>query len=701
MTQTSASSGASSKNEVVAGEQAAQNLRILVVDDNLAVRRGIRSLLAHHQGFVVCGEAADGLDAIEKANQLRPDVVVMDVTMPRMDGLQASRAILQDLPGTRIVIVSQNDPEIVREQASEVAAHGFVSKADLAQQLVSMIEFVSDKGRRAQASCEQVEETRMASAETAPVLAPNSSEAAVVEPDFLSRQTDALLAAIVSSSDDAIISKNLDGIITSWNRSAARMFGYSADEAVGKHITLIIPRERWPEEDHIIGRLRHGEKVDHFETVRCRKDGSTVELALTISPVRDRTGRVIGASKVARDITERKRAQEREQRIIAEAVAANAKFRAVFEQTTVFAGVMTKDGVLIEANRLSLEACGYKAEEVLGRPFWETPWWRNSAEAREKIRAATPRVAQGVPYREMLLYSWADGSEHPVDFALYPIVSDAGEVLFLHPTGVDITETKQVEERYRKLSESLDGQVRVRTRELEARNAEMQKQSEQLRQLSRRLLRAQDDERRYVARELHDSAGQTLTVLGLAVEQLLARSESSFPVLREDVDAVCELVKQLQREVRTTSYLLHPPLLDERGLYSALTWYVQGLAERSGVKIELDIAKNFGRLPSEMELAIFRLIQEGLTNIHRHSGSKTARIGVSRDADCVKVVIADEGKGMAPERLAEIQSGGSGVGIRGMRERFRQFQGVFSINSDPSGTDIVVTVPVPREPRPR
>jgi PAS domain S-box-containing protein len=644
---------------------------------------------------VVCGEAGDGLEAIEKTKELRPDVVVMDVTMPRMDGLQATRAILQALPYTRIVIVSQNDPEIVREQASEVAAHGFVSKADLAQQLVSMIEFASDRGRRAHAAPAKAGEKETVPAETAPALQQNTSEAAVVEPEFLSRQSDALLAAIVASSDDAIISKNLDGIITSWNRSAERMFGYSAEEAVGKHITLIIPRERWQEEDHIIGRLRRGEKVDHFETVRRRKDGTTVELSLTISPVTDRTGRVIGASKVARDFTERKRAQEREQQIIAEAVAANAKFRAVFEQTTVFAGVMTKEGVLIEANRLSLEACGYKAEEALGRPFWETPWWRNSAEAREKIRAATPRVAQGTPYRETLVYSWADGTERTVDFALYPIVSDAGEVLFLHPTGVDITEVKQVEDKYRKLSESLDAEVRVRTRELEMRNAEMQQQSEQLRQLSRRLLRAQDDERRHVARELHDSAGQTITVLGMAVEQLLQRAESSFPDLREEVDAVCELVKQLHREVRTTSYLLHPPLLDERGLYSALTWYAQGLSERSGVKIELDIAKDFGRLPNEMELAIFRLVQEGLTNIHRHSGSKTARIAVNREVECVKVVIADEGKGMAAERLAEIQSGGSGVGIRGMRERFRQFNGVFSITSGPSGTDIVVTIPIP------
>lgn len=120
-----------------------------------------------------------------------------------------------------------------------------------------------------------------------------------------------LLAAIVDSSDDAIVSKTLDGTITSWNNGAERLFGYTADEAIGKHITLIIPAERYPEEDRIIQNLRAGIRVDHFETVRVRKDGTRVEVSLTISPVRNSAGEVVGASKVARDITERKLAEER------------------------------------------------------------------------------------------------------------------------------------------------------------------------------------------------------------------------------------------------------------------------------------------------------------------------------------------------------------------------------------------------------
>ena len=131
------------------------------------------------------------------------------------------------------------------------------------------------------------------------------------------------LAAIVKFSDDAIVSKLLDGTITSWNLAAERMFGYSAEEAVGQSIKIIIPRERWDEEDDVLARLRRGEVIDHFETVRHRKDGSLVEVSLTVSPVKDETGRIVGASKIARDISERRRTEEERTRLLAEAQAAN------------------------------------------------------------------------------------------------------------------------------------------------------------------------------------------------------------------------------------------------------------------------------------------------------------------------------------------------------------------------------------------
>jgi PAS domain S-box-containing protein len=816
-------------------------IRILIVDDHSPVRRGIRLLLSSDASVSICGEAGDGIEAVEKAAALRPDVILMDITMPRMDGLQATRAIKEALPATRVILVSQNDPEIVRHQAAEIKADGFVVKSELAQHLIPAIwgssarpehetdpriapdEQAPTRGTdlaeenpprtkaltptpatRAQKSInlsasslamlrehrerlelmaqssevgfwfcdlpfdklvwdervkehfwyppdaeitidmfyahlhpEDRERTRQTIERCIANNEPYDIEYRTVADDGRIRwiraigcpfydelgrpirfdgmtidvtgrrraeEATGLLAAIVESSDDAIVSKNLNGVITSWNKSAERVFGYTAQEAIGQHITLIIPRNRLGEENEILSRIRNGQRVDHFETVRVRKDGTTIELSLTISPVLDRDGQVVGASKVARDISERKRAQralreseERERKMTADALAATAKFRAVFEQTTVFAGIMTKEGVLVEANRMSLEACGYQADEVLGRPFYETPWWRDCPESQEKVRNAIAPCARGIPYRETLLYSWASGAKRLVNFALHPIVDDRGEVLYLHPTGVDITDIKLVEEKYRKLSETLEAQVRTRTRELEERNNDVLKQSEQLRELSRRLLRAQDEERRHIARELHDSAGQTLTVLGMSVNHLAEQVGQYGDGVASEAAAVQDLVQQLHREIRTASYLLHPPMLDQNGLASALSWYVQGLAERSGLEIKLDIAKDFGRLPGDMELVVFRLVQECLTNIHRHSGSRTASIRIGRGDDTVTVEVADQGQGLPLEKLIEMQSGGSGVGIRGMRERLRHFQGKLDIQSSSTGTVVLAAIPIPKQ----
>ena len=178
-------------------------------------------------------------------------------------------------------------------------------------------------------------------------------------------RTTSLLAAIVDSSDDAIVSKKLDGTITSWNHSAERLFGYNAKEAVGQHITLIVPWERRSEEEDILRRLARGEPVEHFETVRRRKDGTYVDVSLTISPIRDAAGRVVGASKVARDIGERKRIEvalrESEER-----------FRAIVETTPECVKLISADGTLLHMNRPGLEMVGaHSADEVVGKSVYD------------------------------------------------------------------------------------------------------------------------------------------------------------------------------------------------------------------------------------------------------------------------------------------------------------------------------------------
>jgi len=242
------------------------------------------------------------------------------------------------------------------------------------------------------------------------------------------------------------------------------------------------------------------------------------------------------------------------------------------------------------------------------------------------------------------------------------------------------------------LANNLENQVLVRTHQLEQRNAEVVQQSEQLRELSRRLQQTQDDERRRIARELHDSAGQVLAALGMNLASIAQRARRN-PKLGKATQEGLELVHQLSKEIRTMSYLLHPPLLDENGLPGVIQWYVQGLAERRNLKCELMIPEDFGRLSDDMEVAIFRIVQECLTNIHRHSGSKTATIRLSREGEIVSLEIQDEGKGIPSEKLTEIQAHRTGVGITGMRERVRHLNGTIDIQSDANGTKISVSLP--------
>jgi PAS domain S-box-containing protein len=465
----------------------------------------------------------------------------------------------------------------------------------------------------------------------------------------------------------------------------------------------------------------------------------------------------------------------------------------------------------------------------LGKLFWETPWWRGLLEVQEKIRSGTRQAARGTPYAEVLPYLWADGTERIVEFGLHPVVDQQGKVIYLHPTGIDITERKkaeqalrQSEERFRAIVETtpecvklvardgsivhmnssglamvgadstdeilgvsmydlvapkdrekyrlfhekicdgetgslefdivnlrgiarhmethaapfrmpegnivhlavtgdvtertraaeelrrsedklrtlageLEIQVLTRTRELEERNQEVLRQSEQLRDLSNRLLQAQDQERRHIARELHDSAGQIVTVLGIYLARIGQGAQQNSARVAKDVEECQQLVQQLNKEIRTTSYLLYPPLLDEMGLQEALRWYIQGLMDRTGLDIQFKVSEGFGRLPREMELIVYRLVQECLTNIHRHSGSKTAVIDFVREGQTFLLKIQDSGSGIPHEKLKLLQSQGGGVGIRGMRERIRQFGGRMEIHSGDGGTTISFTFQLPND----
>ncbi len=229
---------------------------------------------------------------------------------------------------------------------------------------------------------------------------------------------------------------------------------------------------------------------------------------------------------------------------------------------------------------------------------------------------------------------------------------------------------------------------------VQERTVELDRTNQSLRELSARLLQLQDDERRRIARELHDSVGQMLAALGMNLAAVGTDIER-FIKVGKTVNDSAALVQDLSKEVRTISHLLHPPLLDEAGLASALRWYVDGFAQRSKIKVDLKFPADFGRLPRESETAIFRTVQECLTNIHRHSGSSIATIRIDASVNQVRLEVEDRGKGISQEKQSEMASTGiPGVGIRGMRERLRQLGGSLDIHSDGKGTLIVAQLPV-------
>ncbi len=870
-------------------------MRLLIVDDHEVVRRGVRALLLEHADYEVCGEAVDGQDALDKARELKPDLIVMDVSMPGLNGLEATRQVRSILPGCEVLILSQHEnPEMAR-QALKAGARGYVVKSSISKDLLAAVSkasqreyffdpaildqtpsahtdtqeilqrsaafehalrqseqlyrstfemaglgiaHISPEGRCLRVNrklCEFLgySEPEMLSRTLQDITHPDDLEADLAQREKLRSGTLAnysmdkrcirkdgsvvwvkltvagvrdggklehfisvvediterrkaeeaqfRLGTIVDSSDDAIVSKKLDGVITSWNSAATRIFGFTSEEAIGRSITIIIPPNLRHEEATILGRLRRGERIEHYETVRMTKSGRRLDVSLTISPVRDSEGHIIGASKIARDITDRKQAEQ-----------SRSLLAAIVDSSDDAIVSKDLDGIITSWNKSAERIFGYTTEEAIGHNI--TLIIPSDRHAEESDILDRLRRGERVDHFHTLRRR-KDGTLLDVSLTVSPVRDSSGRIIGASKVARDITaqrrtehELRESEQRFRVITDAspimvwMSGTDKLcyyfnkgwldfvgRTLEQESGNGwaenvhpedfdrclqtyvsnfnarrsfemeyrmrhhtgqyrwildrgvpryaadgtfegylgaclDIHSQKEAAEKVriadeTVRLMKIQDEERRRIARELHDSAGQTLTVLGLSLAQLVQRAEVIAPELAKEGKEIEGVVQQLSREIRTTSYLLHPPLLDELGLTSALNWYVEGLAQRSGIATKLDITDNVGRLPSDMELAIFRLVQECLTNIHRHSGSKTADIRMFVESESLHVEVTDQGKGIPLERLVEIRSGGSGVGIRGMQERLRQFGGTMTVESNGFGTRVTVNIPVPKEVR--
>jgi PAS domain S-box-containing protein len=326
---------------------------------------------------------------------------------------------------------------------------------------------------------------------------------------------------------------------------------------------------------------------------------------------------------------------------------------------------------------------GYKADEIVGRHFscfYPEEDVRNDKPGLELVAAVKEGRFEDEGWRLR-----KDGSRFWANVIITAVKSDSGKLLGFAKITRDATERMQTHK-------ALEKEVAER-RDAERR---FQNSEKSLRQLSLHLLRTQDEERRRIGRDLHDSLGQYLAVLKMKLDSVASLIGEKQDEMGREFGQCIRLMEDSIREVRTVSYLLYPPMLEEMGLKSAIPWYLDGFSSRSGVKTTFEVQTEFVRLPRESELALFRVLQEGLTNVHRHSGSPTAHVRLLVKDGMGILEIEDNGKGIRPELLAEFCQewmGGLGIGVRGMNERMRQLGGRLELASNDRGTTVTAMVP--------
>ena len=331
---------------------------------------------------------------------------------------------------------------------------------------------------------------------------------------------------------------------------------------------------------------------------------------------------------------------------------ADLPYSVLVERMQQGAAMLNAQGELIFCSPSLAQLLGVVRESVMGRPLQDFLAAADQRFCEELLSEATAGSSEG----EMSLRQ-SDGTLVAAHFSFRLLSRDKSAIGVLV---TDLTEQKQQEE------------------------------------FASRLQRMQDDERRRIARGLHDSVGQLLVALSLNLATVSKEANKLSPEAARLLRENGTMIDEISNEIRTLSHLLHPPLLDEVGLPSALRWYVDGFADRSKIQTVLDFPDKLDRLPQEMEIAIFRTVQECLTNIHRHSGSASCAVRMVQDRSRLRVEITDQGRGIAREKLSTLPASG-GVGLRGMRERLRKLGGTLEIHSSKSGTRVTATLPIPGE----
>src|SRR6201993_2848422 len=461
-------------------------------------------------------------------------------------------------------------------------------------------------------------------------------------------------AAIVESSDDAIASGTLDGIIVSWNAGAQRMYGYTEAEAVGKPITIILPPELREEENKILETLRAGECIEHFETIRVTKTGKKINVSLTISPIKDASGRTVGVSGIGRDITERKRAEEAlaevNRTLLAQAASLQAReelLRVFVKNVPAAVAMLDREGRYLQVSDRWCRDNSVEASELLGRSRELSP------KMPDRWKEVNRRALQGETLRADEERWESEGRTRWARWEVRPWRADDGTVGGILILAEDITRRKEMEET--------------------------------LSDMTRKLIESQEQERARIGRELHDDINQRLAMLSLELEQL----QENPSEVQSRVQELRNHMAELSNDVQAMSHDLHSSKLEYLGVVAGMKSWCKEFAERQRMQIDFrsDVCSI---LPLAVGLSLFRVLQEALNNAIKHSGVKRIEVQLREDSGEIHLIVSDSGKGFDVEAALQ----GKGLGLTSMRERVRLMHGMISIESKPmGGTTIHVRVP--------
>jgi PAS domain S-box-containing protein len=469
--------------------------------------------------------------------------------------------------------------------------------------------------------------------------------------------------AFHSSPDSITISTLDDGRYVEVNEGFTRLFGWKREEAIGKTVAELGIWENLAGREVLKQKLLSQGRTSQYEAGLRIKSGEPrrVQISADVISLRGQTCIL----SVAHDITERK---QREDALY----ASEERFRTLVQNLDVGVVLLGADGRFQFANSAAERIFGMLEAEVLGKKGSELDivyFDENEKEIPHSERPVARVLRTGLPVRNVVL-GWRRPTSTEISWIFgnaVPLVSKEGEITAVITSLADITEQKRAEEK--------------------------------LRRLSGRLLQLQDEERRRLGRDLHDSLAQSVLAVNLSLARVTQSSADLDERNRRALSEARAMLQDMSRQIRTLSYLLHPPLLDELGLASAVKEYAHGFSERSGIQVQVGVSPAFGRLPQEAETALFRIVQESLANIQRHSGSPSARIRLDGGPERITLEISDQGGGISEAKSKTLKQPGArfGVGIVGMHERMAQLGGSLEVESSKAGTTVRATLPVKSE----